>query len=50
MTINAPAAIFLAFYVVAGVQGVERRLGGTIQNDILKEYVRSGSASFRRRP
>src|SRR3989454_10387369 len=40
MTINSPAAILLAMYVaVAEAQGVERaRLGGTIQNDILKEY------------
>jgi methylmalonyl-CoA mutase N-terminal domain/subunit len=41
MTINAPAAILLAFYVcVAEEQGVNRdRLGGTIQTDILKEYI-----------
>jgi methylmalonyl-CoA mutase N-terminal domain/subunit len=41
MTINAPAAILLAFYVcVAERQGVARdRLGGTIQTDILKEYI-----------
>jgi methylmalonyl-CoA mutase N-terminal domain/subunit len=41
MTINAPAAIMLAFYVcVAEEQGVSReRLGGTIQTDILKEYI-----------
>jgi methylmalonyl-CoA mutase N-terminal domain/subunit len=41
MTINAPAAIMLAFYVVAaGRQGVPAdRLGGTIQADILKEYI-----------
>jgi methylmalonyl-CoA mutase N-terminal domain/subunit len=41
MTINAPAAILLAFYVcVAEAQGVARdRLGGTIQTDILKEYI-----------
>ncbi|HYB29944.1 MAG TPA: methylmalonyl-CoA mutase family protein [Solirubrobacteraceae bacterium] len=41
MTINAPAAIMLAFYVVAGErQGVAaERLGGTIQTDILKEYI-----------
>ena len=41
MTINAPAAILLAFYVcVAERQGVSRdRLGGTIQTDILKEYI-----------
>jgi methylmalonyl-CoA mutase N-terminal domain/subunit len=41
MTINAPAAIMLAFYVVAAEEnGVPaERLGGTIQADILKEYI-----------
>ncbi|MGO9882854.1 MAG: methylmalonyl-CoA mutase [Solirubrobacteraceae bacterium] len=41
MTINAPAAIMLAFYVVAAErQGVApEKLGGTIQTDILKEYI-----------
>jgi methylmalonyl-CoA mutase N-terminal domain/subunit len=41
MTINAPAAIMMAFYVVAAErQGVSvDRLGGTIQADILKEYI-----------
>jgi methylmalonyl-CoA mutase, N-terminal domain len=41
MTINAPAAILLAFYVLVGEQqGVSpERLGGTIQTDILKEYI-----------
>jgi methylmalonyl-CoA mutase N-terminal domain/subunit len=41
MTINAPAAIMLAFYVVAAErQGIgPDRLGGTIQTDILKEYI-----------
>ena len=41
MTINAPAAILLAFYVVAAEEkGVAPdRLGGTIQTDILKEYI-----------
>ena len=41
MTINAPAAIMLAFYVVAAErQGVPaNKLGGTIQTDILKEYI-----------
>lgn len=41
MTINAPAAIMLAFYVVAAERnGVPAdRLGGTIQTDILKEYI-----------
>ena len=41
MTINAPAAILLAFYVAtAEEQGIgPERLGGTIQTDILKEYI-----------
>jgi methylmalonyl-CoA mutase, N-terminal domain len=41
MTINAPAAILLAFYVAAAEeQGVPPEgLGGTIQTDILKEYI-----------
>ncbi len=41
MTINAPAAMLLAFYIcVAEKQGVARdRLRGTIQTDILKEYI-----------
>ncbi|HXV58330.1 MAG TPA: methylmalonyl-CoA mutase family protein [Gaiellaceae bacterium] len=41
MTINAPAAILLAFYIcVAEKQGVPReKLRGTIQTDILKEYI-----------
>src|SRR3954453_17274511 len=41
MTINAPAAIMMAFYVVAAEQaGVPRdRLAGTVQADILKEYI-----------
>jgi methylmalonyl-CoA mutase N-terminal domain/subunit len=41
MTINAPAAIMLAYYVVAAeAQGVPAdRLSGTIQADILKEYI-----------
>ena len=45
MTINATAAILLAMYVVAGEeQGVSRRqLGGTVQNDILKEYIARGT-------
>src|SRR3954470_12484406 len=40
MTINSPAAVLLAMYVaVAEKSGVERkRLGGTLQNDILKEF------------
>ena len=41
MTINAPAAVMLAFYVVAAERrGVgPERLAGTIQTDILKEYI-----------
>ncbi len=41
MTINAPAAMLLAFYIaVAEKQGVKpSQLRGTIQNDILKEYI-----------
>lgn len=41
MTINAPAAMILAFYIaVAEKQGVKsNQLRGTIQNDILKEYI-----------
>jgi methylmalonyl-CoA mutase N-terminal domain/subunit len=48
MTINAPAAILLAMYVAVGKeQGVEpRQLRGTIQNDILKEYVARGTYIF----
>ncbi|MGH2593184.1 MAG: acyl-CoA mutase large subunit family protein [Anaerolineae bacterium] len=45
MTINAPAAVLLAMYIAAGKrQGVEpRRLRGTVQNDILKEYIARGT-------
>jgi methylmalonyl-CoA mutase N-terminal domain/subunit len=45
MTINATAAILLAMYVVAGEeQGVARgQLGGTVQNDVLKEYIARGT-------
>src|SRR5207302_9508924 len=41
MTINSPAAILLAFYVSVGdEQGVSRdQLRGTVQTDILKEYI-----------
>src|SRR6188472_1729672 len=41
MTINAPAAVLLAYYVLVGEeQGVPpEKLGGTIQTDILKEYI-----------
>jgi len=45
MTINATAAILLAMYVVAGEeQGVSwSKLTGTVQNDILKEYIARGT-------
>jgi methylmalonyl-CoA mutase N-terminal domain/subunit len=48
MTINAPAAILLAMYIaVARKQGVEtKKLRGTIQNDILKEYIARGTYIF----
>jgi methylmalonyl-CoA mutase N-terminal domain/subunit len=48
MTINAPAAILLAMYIaVARRQGLEHsQLRGTIQNDILKEYVARGTYIF----
>ena len=52
MTINAPAAVLLAMYVaVARRQGVEpAKLRGTVQNDILKEYVARGTYIFPPRP
>ena len=45
MTINSTAAILLALYIaVADEQGVDRNLlGGTLQNDILKEYIARGT-------
>jgi methylmalonyl-CoA mutase N-terminal domain/subunit len=52
MTINSPAAILLAMYVdVAEETGVERaRLGGTLQNDNLKEYQAQKEFIFPPRP
>jgi len=52
MTINATAIVLLALYVaVARRQGVDpRRLSGTIQNDILKEYVARGTYIYPPRP
>ena len=52
MTINAPAAILLAMYIaVARKQGVDPSvLRGTIQNDILKEYVARGTYIFPPQP
>ncbi len=45
MTMNAPASVLLAMYIAVGEnQGVPRqRLSGTVQNDILKEYVSRGT-------
>ncbi|MCR4427785.1 MAG: methylmalonyl-CoA mutase family protein [Caldiserica bacterium] len=52
MTINAPAAILLSMYIaVAEKQGVPRsQLRGTIQNDILKEYIARGTYIFPPKP
>ena len=52
MTINATAGILLAMYIaVAKKQGVEvRKLRGTIQNDILKEYIARGTYIYPPRP
>jgi len=52
MTINAPAAVLLAMYIaVARKQGVEeKKLRGTVQNDILKEYVARGTYIFPPKP
>ncbi|MEE8182005.1 MAG: methylmalonyl-CoA mutase family protein, partial [Candidatus Thorarchaeota archaeon] len=52
MTINAPAAILLAMYIAVGEkQGVPmNKLRGTIQNDILKEYVARGTYIFPPKP
>src|SRR4051794_11427948 len=52
MTINATAAILLAMYVVVGEeQGVRAdQLRGTIQNDVLKEYIARGTYIFPLQP
>jgi len=52
MTINATAPILLAMYIALGKkQGVEpTELNGTIQNDILKEYIARGTHIFPPRP
>ena len=52
MTINATAAILLAMYVVVGEeQGIPRQqLSGTIQNDLLKEYIARGTYIFPAEP
>ena len=52
MTINSTASILLAFYaLVAERQGADRKkLSGTIQNDILKEYIARGTYIYPPRP
>lgn len=52
MTINAPASVLLAMYIaVAEKQGVvSTKLSGTIQNDILKEYIARGTYIFPPKP
>jgi methylmalonyl-CoA mutase N-terminal domain/subunit len=52
MTINSTAAILLALYVaVAKQQGADlQRLAGTVQNDILKEYIARGTYIYPLRP
>ncbi len=52
MTINAPATILLAMYIAVGKQqGVEpAKLRGTVQNDILKEYIARGTYIFPPKP
>jgi len=52
MTINATAPILLAMYIALGKkQGVEQaQLNGTVQNDILKEYIARGTHIFPPRP
>ncbi len=52
MTINAPATVLLAMYIaVAEKQGVKRdKISGTVQNDILKEYIARGTYIFPPRP
>src|SRR5205823_7043879 len=52
MTINAPAALLLLLYeLVAEKQGVDsKELRGTVQNDILKEYIARGNYIFPPRP
>ena len=52
MTINSTASILLAYYaLIARRQGAEwRKLAGTIQNDILKEYIARGTYIYPPRP
>src|SRR5687767_14822027 len=52
MTINSTAAVLLALYVAVGkAQGVSpEKLGGTVQNDILKEYIARGTYIYPPQP
>ncbi len=52
MTINAPASVLLALYIAVGEnQGVTKdKLSGTIQNDILKEYIARGTYIYPTKP
>lgn len=52
MTINAPASVLLAMYIaVAKKQGIEtKRIRGTIQNDILKEFIARGTYIYPPQP
>jgi methylmalonyl-CoA mutase, N-terminal domain len=52
MTINAPAGVLLALYIaVAEKQGVSKaQISGTIQNDILKEYIARGTYIYPPKP
>ena len=52
MTINATASLLLCFYIVAARnQGVsEEQISGTVQNDILKEYIARGTYAYPPRP
>ena len=52
MTINAPTNVLLAMYIaVAQKQGIDQtKLGGTVQNDVLKEYVARGMYIFPPKP
>src|SRR3954469_17693653 len=52
MTINAPASLLLLLYQLVGEQqGVDTtKLGGTVQNDILKEYIARGTSIFPPKP
>ncbi len=52
MTINAPAAVLLAMYIAVGKrQGVDSsKLRGTVQNDILKEYIARGTYIYPPKP